>query len=152
MLTIQPLTVDRIAPCASRICATDRAEMDAAGIADARLMLADALPWCTWAEEAQWHGEAIAIFGVRPLPGGEVGVPWMLTMQHMEQAQRAAVARAAWRAVTRMRSEFHTLTNWVHCRNARAIRLIQWLGFTVDERLCGPGAEFRRFHWSRGDV
>jgi hypothetical protein len=149
MLTLHALTFDRVVPCAAELCAADLAELDAAGIADARRMLCDALPLCSWAEEARWHGKSIAIFGVRPLPGGDVGVPWMLTMVHMDTAQRRAVAKAAADAVARMRSEFSTLKNFVHARNARAIRFVQHLGFTVGSDPVGPGAAFLAFSWSR---
>lgn len=152
MLTIQPLTFDRIAYSAAMLCDADLEELDAAGIEDALSMLRDAVPSCLWAEEALWRGEPVAVFGVRPLPGGEIGVPWMLTTQRMEDAGRAAVARAAVRAVRRMRAEFPVLVNWVHARNERAIRLVEWLGFTVSQARCGPGAAFREFMWRRDDV
>lgn len=149
MLTIRELTFDRIAPVAAELCAADMLELDAAGVSDARLMLADALPYCRWAQEALWGDESIAVFGVRPLPGGDVGVPWMLTTGHMDNAQTVAVAKAARRAVQRMQAEFSALTNWVHVRNERAIRFIEWLGFHVKPELCGPGYQFRQFTWSR---
>lgn len=149
MLTTHELTFDRIVPCASNLCAADLAELDAAGIADACAMLSDALPLCSWAEEARWDGKPIAIFGVRPLPGGRVGVPWMLTTVHMTMAQRRAVAKASAAAVARMRAEFSTLKNFVHASNTRAIRFVQHLGFTVGAVPCGPNAAFLPFTWSR---
>ena len=150
MLTIHPLTFDRIVPVAANLCAADLRELDAAGIADATAMLRDALPLCSWAEDARWDGRSIAIYGVRP--HNEAGVPWMLTTMHMEHAERAAVARASVRAVRRMQSEHALLVNWVHAENERAIRFIRWLGFKVNEIPAGNGGQFRKFHWSRAHV
>jgi hypothetical protein len=145
MLTIQPLTTDRIVYCASRLVLADRAELDAAGIGDAAQMLMGAVPECAWAEVALWESEPVAMFGVRPM--GDVGVPWMLTTISMRRAERAPVARAALRAVRRMRDEFAVLQNLIHADNASAIRFVRWLGFTVDPAPTGPGGRFRLFWW-----
>lgn len=147
MLQILPLTFDRIAAVAADICAADQAEMSAAGIADTVGMLREALPNCTWAQEAAWCGQTIAIFGVRPHDG--YGVPWMLTTNHMGVACGAAVAVAARRAVLRMRGEFDRLVNLVHRHNDRAIRFVEALRFTVHREPCGPGGEFYLFDWER---
>lgn len=149
VLTIHPLTADRIEPCISDLCALDRAELDAAGIADADALMRESLSLCEWAHEARWNGEPIAIFGVRAWPEREAGIPWMLTMNHMTRAQARAVASAATDAVARMRNQFPRLMNVVHRHNARAIRFVQWLGFHVEPDLIGPGKEFRLFSWSK---
>lgn len=149
MLTIHDLAFDRIAPLCADLCTADLRELDAAGIEDALAMMSDAVPHCLWAQEARWNDRAVAAFGVRPVPGKPMGIPWMLTTTHMDAAERAAVARAAERAVARMRADFPSLTNWVHAENARAIRFVRWLGFAVDEQLSGRNHAFRRFHWSR---
>lgn len=151
-LTVHELTIDRVVPCLGDLHAADLDELQAAGIVDVHEMLMQALPLCSWAQEARWHGEPIAAFGVRPLPGGDVGVPWMLTMRRMDEAQRVAVARAAVRSVRRMRREFVALVNLVHRHNERAIRFVEWLGFRVEPEFTGPGYAFRRFHWRRDDV
>jgi RimJ/RimL family protein N-acetyltransferase len=149
MLTVHPLTPERIAPCMLSLRPADAEELSAAGIEDAITMLAEAVPDCLWADEARWNDAPIAVFGVRAMPGGEVGVPWMLATTELDNASRAAVARAAVRAVARMRRDFHTLTNIVHAANADAIRFVEWLGFHVEQDLTGPGYAFRQFHWSR---
>lgn len=149
MLTIHPLDYDRIAPCMLSLRPADAEELSAAGVEDVLTMMREALPACSWAHEARWHDVPIAVFGVRPMPGGDVGVPWMLATTELDAASRAAVARASVRAVARMRSEFHTLTNIVHAANADAIRFVEWLGFHVEHELTGPGYAFRQFHWSR---
>jgi RimJ/RimL family protein N-acetyltransferase len=149
MLTVHALSFDRIVSCAADIYAADRDELRAAGVEDATMMLLEAVPECLWAQEARWNGAPIAIFGVRPLPPGEVGIPWMLTTVHMQDAERAAVARAAVRAVRRMRADFPSLMNMVHAHNERALRFVEWLGFHVEHELTGPGYQFRRFSWRR---
>lgn len=149
MLTVHKLTPDRIAPCALELREADRAELDAAGIEDTVTMLMDALPECSWANVAEWDGRPVFMYGVRPLQGGEIGVPWMLSTTHLETAQREAVAWLARRVVRRMRREFDVLTNMVHAENHDAIRFIEALGFTVYENLTGPGYRFRQFIWRR---
>ena len=147
MLQILPLTVDRIAAVAADICAADQAELDAAGIADTVGMLLQAVPECAWVNEARWDGAPVAIFGVRSVGG--MGVPWMLTTNHMGVACGAAVAVAARRAVLCMRADFNRLANLVHRRYARAIRFIEALQFRVIREPAGPGGEFYLFHWER---
>ena len=149
MLTLLPLAADRVVPCLADLAPADRAELQAAGLADSVQQLVDALPTCTWAMEARWHGRAVAIFGVRPMPGSTAGIPWMLTMTGMAQADRAPIARAAVRAVRRMQAEFPRLVNWVHAENERAVRFVAWLGFRVERMPAGPGGRFWIFEWRR---
>ena len=61
---------------------------------------------------------------------------------------RRAMAEVSIAVAERWRREYPRLTNLVHRSNARAIRFIQWLGFTVLRRPCGPGGEFFLFGWS----
>lgn len=149
MLTLSSLTPAAIDDVVMSLRDSDAMELEAAGIADAAAMMHAALPSCAWAELARWNDEPIAMFGVRPLDGNEVGVPWMLTTVHMDRAQQDAVAWAARRAVRRMQREFPALTNLVHKGNAPAIRFIEALGFTLSDQLTGPGFEFRQFWWRR---
>lgn len=150
MLTVRPLAHDRIEEVAARICAADMAELDAAGITDAKGMLREAVPWCAWADEALWNGETVAVFGVRPLAGQySVGIPWMLCMPTIEAAGRQSVARQALREVSRMQEQFDILANYVHRENRRAIQLVQWLGFNVYSQPVGPGGNFYAFRWQR---
>ncbi len=149
MLIVHTLTPDRIAPCALQLREADQAELDAAGVEDVIGMLSDALPDCSWASVAEWNGRPVFMYGVRPLPGGEVGVPWMLSTVHLEQAERVAVARLARQVVARMRAEFPVLTNLIHAENHDAIKFVKWLGFTVSDKLTGPEYKFRQFIWRR---
>lgn len=153
MLTIRPLTFDRIAYAAASLWPADREELDAAGIADCEAMLREALPDCAWAEEARWGDHAIAVYGVRPIAGRmSTGVPWMLTTTHMEGAERMPVFYAARGAVRRMRDQFDVLVNFVHGRNLRAQKFIRCLGFKIDETPTGPNGAFLRFKWERAHV
>lgn len=149
MLTVHTLTPDRIVRCALSLRDADQAELDAAGVDDAAEMLAEALPACSWSFEAQWNDRPVFMYGVRPLPGNEIGIPWMLSTVHLEQAERVAVARLARKVVAQMRAEFPILTNMVHADNEDAIKFIQWLGFEVFDTLTGPGDRFRQFMWRR---
>jgi hypothetical protein len=152
MLTLHEFTAERAEQAARMLCAEDRAELSAARIADPVRMLSEAVPSCAWVHEARWNGEPVAVFGVRPMADdASVGVPWMLTTQRMDMADPSAIAHEARRAVRRMRREYRLLVNWVHWRNARAVRFIEALGFVVEhDSSCGPGGEFRHFWWRRG--
>lgn len=149
MLAVYDLTPDRIAPCAQELREADLAELDAAGVEDTVTMLLDAIPECSWARVAEWNGSPVFMYGVRPLSGGDIGVPWMLSTVHLEKTERVAVARLARKVVAEMRAEFSVLTNMVHCENADAIKFIEWLGFEVSDKLTGPEYRFRQFIWRR---
>lgn len=149
MITVQPLTLDGVQRCIADLRDADREELTAAGIADAMGMMGEALPYCAWAEEAFWFGRPVFMYGVRPMAGGEIGVPWMLSTTALDDAERAAVARLARKTVARMRRDFPVLTNYVHRHNSEAIRFIEWLGFEVRQEFTGPEFAFRQFIWRR---
>lgn len=149
MLHVHDLTPDRIAPVALALREADQAELTAAGIEDTVTMLMDALPECAWARVAEWNDRPVFMYGVRPLAGGEIGVPWMLSTVDLEKAERIAVARLAREVMAQMQAEFPVLTNMVHAENVEAIKFIEWLGFDVSDKLTGPGYRFRQFIWRR---
>ncbi|MGL4576672.1 MAG: hypothetical protein ACRCV9_17935, partial [Burkholderiaceae bacterium] len=149
MLTLHPLTAERLPSCAAQLCQEDQAELVAAGIDNFCQMMESALPDCAWAKEARWKNETIAIFGLVCAPGGEIGVPWMLTMEAMNDAERVTVARVAAREVRAMQQRFPALGNLVHAQHSSAINFIEWLGFHVERAPCGPGDQFYKFSWVR---
>lgn len=95
----------------------------------------------------RWHGRLIALFGCVEQPGG--GIPWMLCTRALADVPRQAMAGISALVVDEWRGQFDALTNLVHRHNARALRFVRWLGFTVDATPCGPGGEFFVFHWRR---
>lgn len=139
---LEPAAASHVRECLNSLCDEDRAELAAAGVVDAQAMLEGQ------AVTAVLDGErCVALFGVNVHQGA--GIPWMLTSTAMAQAERASVARSAMCVVAGMRRDFGHLVNWVHAENRRAVRFIEWLGFTVEPEPVGPGGAFRLFHWRK---
>lgn len=93
-------------------------------------------------------GRLVALFGLQPhpvLPGA--GIPWMLCTRHLEAVPRRRMAAVSVSVVHQWRQQCRLLQNMVHRRNERAMRFVQWLGFTIDRRPFGPGGEFFVFTW-----
>jgi hypothetical protein len=149
MLTTRPLTIDAMWHCMAHLRAADREELEAAG-ADEQSLIEGALEG--WSEEGLWRGRQVFTFGCRPMPGHEIGIPWMLSTEVLSEAERSAVGWLARRVIKRMRSEYPVLTNLVHARNAEMVRFVEALGFTVFKELTGPGYQFRQFIWRRPHV
>jgi len=122
----------------------DAAELAAAGLAGVAAAVAGAeLSALRLAD-----GRLVCLFGCARHPDGTSGIPWMLCTTALASVPRRAMAEVSIAVAERWRREYPRLTNLVHRSNARAIRFIQWLGFTVLRRPCGPGGEFFLFGWS----
>ncbi|MBF0164471.1 MAG: hypothetical protein HQM01_08260 [Magnetococcales bacterium] len=97
-------------------------------------------------------GALVGIFGVGLADHGpDVGVPWLVPAEDLKQ-HAGALLTCSRQFVERWRREYALLQNHVHVGNARSIRWLRWLGFTIDPpRPWGVrGALFHRF-WMRGD-
>ena len=75
-------------------------------------------------------GEPILMFGVVSSPQDFAGVPWMLgskgIYKHTRQLQKEC---RQWLEV--VHSDYDLLFNYVHAENPKAIRWLQWMGFTM---------------------
>lgn len=85
------------------------------------------------------------------LAGIGVGVPWMVTTQHIDKNPRGFL-RASRAVMHEMLQRHYLLVNYVDARNVDAIRWLEWLGAEV-----GPGMPygrsglpFRKFSMVRG--
>ncbi len=93
--------------------------------------------------------EPIAIFGLVPIVGlAHAARPWLLATPRLERYNIRLLRIAPF--VLKQMSEplgITYLENHVHAENARAIRLIEKLGFTVEEAAPwgASGAPFRKF-------
>lgn len=144
MLTIDPARPEDVADLAARITAADAAELAAAGTT-----VQDCLA-STDAMALRLHGALVCLFGVVGHPvSPRGGVPWMLCTDTLAEVSPIAMAQVSDRVVSTWRERFDYLTNLVHRRNRRAVRFVQWLGFTVGKTPCGPGQEFFAFEWRR---
>ena len=124
--------------------AGDAAEVAAFGLTKERA-IADSLARSLWAETYLIEGDvaAIAGLGLSCLLGGH-GVPWLLTGPACERHKRYFLLESR-RQVARMLAEASPLINYVHADYARAVRWLEWLGFTLDAPATIKGAPFRRF-------
>lgn len=142
-LTIHPATADDLVTLDADLCPEDRAEIDAAEFGVSALAGFDA-------KALKWRGRLVCLFGLAGHPGKQgAGVPWMLSTNVLAEVPKSAMARVCRQVVGGWMEERGEMQNHVHSKNARAIRLVRWLGFTVDPEPVGPRGEFYAFHWGR---
>lgn len=147
MLTIDNAPPEAWQELAAALHPDDAAELQAAG-----LTVADAVAGVRL-QALRWHGQLVALFGCAPHPTDPgAGIPWMLCTTTLADVPRVAMALVSDQVVSGWRATHSVLCNFVHRRNARALRFVSWLGFTVGAEPCGPGGEFFLFQWRRGDV
>jgi hypothetical protein len=143
MLTIETLFEPPVDALAASIHPNDAAELAAA-----LLDVPSALQCVHECKAAFWNGQMIAVFGAQPIVDGGA-VPWMLSTTAIDTAGRRDVAYAALLIVRGWMDSYRYLKNMIHQRNDRAIRLVQWLGFTVHDQPIGTGGAFLMFEWRR---
>ena len=87
----------------------------------------------------------ICLFGVSPrsLLTGQ-GHPWMIGTNKIDKNVRK-FARHSHDVIAKMRESYKYLDNWVDARNAKAIRWLKVLGFTIEPAV-SYGIEGRPFH------
>ncbi len=143
MLTINYADCSAIDELAANLHPDDAAELAAAGT-NLHQALRDAP-----LQALRWHDQLVCLFGcVRHPVEAAVGIPWMLCTQALHEVPARQMALISRAVVIEWRAEFRALCNMVHRRNARALRFVNWLGFTVNNEPCGPGQEFFIFDWS----
>lgn len=149
MLTLQRVGPDVIEQLAAALHPADAAELKAAGWTELQRCLAGAS-----LTAMHWRGELLALLGCETHPNEPgSGIPWMLSTDAIERAPHAVVGRACLHLVQGWRQQHRRLANMVHRDNARALRLVAWLGFTInDDEPMGPGGAFWLFEWERPDV
>lgn len=150
-MIIQPLTEEGLAEVLRNLSAEDRAELHAAGLADAEAVFRGARVSSTLSGQVERDGRAVAIFGCTPAPNQGVGIPWMVATPEFRQRPRRAMELSR-QVVGDMQRAYRTLVNWVHVRHTFAMRWLPAIGFTISEDPCGPGGEFRQFEWSADHV
>jgi hypothetical protein len=87
----------------------------------------------------------IALWGVGPLSlSAGKGCPWLLASAHFDHCTRQIV-KLSRPMLARMRAAYPYLENHVDARNRRAVRWLDWLGFSI-EPPAPWGVERRLFH------
>lgn len=139
--TFHKATADDVAALAADLCPEDRAEVEASEFDVSGLVAFDA-------QALRWHGRLVCLFGLAGHPGKQgAGVPWMLSTNALADVPRRGMARVCRQVVAGWMGERESMENHIHRRNARALRLVRWLGFTVGTEPTGPRGEFYAFHW-----
>lgn len=140
-LTIEPATAADVEALGADLCPEDRAEVQASEFDVSALLAFEP-------QALRWRGRLVCLFGLAGHPGKKgAGIPWMLSTNVLAEVPKRAMARVCRQVVAGWMAERGSMENHVHRENARAIRLVRWLGFTVDTTPTGPRGEFYGFHW-----
>jgi len=149
MMTIRPLQVEDIHDIAVAARRADVDEMLAGMGASVPMALSYGLQhslraWVIWHEGYPLAavGDTLAAIGV--------GVPWMVTTNHIDKNPRGFL-RASLAILRETMQRHNQLINYVDDRNVQAIRWLEWLGFTMDAPLPygRHGLPFRKFSITR---
>lgn len=95
-------------------------------------------------------GEIVGVFGIGPSPYG--GAPWMLATDDLfSKGLRGLFSKVSVDVVAGMLEKYQRLENYVAASNKKAIRWLDWLGFSFGKkiRLVDPNVEF--VHFWKGD-
>ena len=86
------------------------------------------------------------------MAGIGVGVPWMITTDHIASDPRGFL-RASRAVLVEMQQRHYQLLNYVDARNTAAIRWLAWLGFVIGDAVPYgvQGLPFRKFHMIRSE-
>ena len=136
MLTVRAATSEDAHYVGTRLRAEDAAEVLLFGL-DGESAIAFSLDRSIVSECLLVDGEPAAVFGIAidDMIGG-TGCPWMLTTPAVERCQ-LAFARATRRLCARCFEMVPRLENLIDARYTRAIKWLQWLGFTVEPEQAG---------------
>ena len=125
--------------------AEDRAEVEATGD-DPKSALLHSIERSTEAWTAFADGRVICMFGIAPPTIlSDMAVPWLLTAEEMPKHKRIFLSRSR-QVVEDWRQQYTLMVNYVDARYAKALRWLEWLGFSMgpDEILGPTGTPFRR--------
>lgn len=142
---ISPEAIDYVL---AHLSPADRAELEAAQLADPAAVFHEAARTAVVAGAFYEDGECVCVWGCNATADPRVGIPWMIGT---DKARLCGVPAAVVspRVVERMRKHFPVLRNVVHRDHTRAIRWLNWLGFRIVREPVGPGGAFYAF--SMGD-
>ncbi len=148
---IVPTEIDHVGIIASNMRELDRQEC----IAAIGLDPADALYYSFTGSENVWtilyKDKPIAIFGVARLSLlSEVGVPWMLGTDELDQAGWPII-RFSRKIIRGLLEYYSKLENYVDARNKKSIKWLRWCGFIIEppEPYGAYRLPFHRFHLDR---
>lgn len=138
-----------IGAMADRLRAGDLAEIEAAGLRPGRAL------WRSYrgsfyTKTAFVDDEIAAVWGLSGSPLGRFGQPWLLTTPAAEKV-KTAFLRTGRQEVAKMLTMCPVLLGYVDSTYHKALRLLEMLGFDLEEPLPfgARGALFRRYRIER---
>ena len=148
-LEITPAAPCHISAMADRLRTGDLAEIEAAGLRPGRALWRS-YRGSIYAKTAFVGGEIAAVWGLSGSPLGMYGQPWLLTTPAAEKA-KTEFLRTGRREVATMLSVCPVLLGYVDTNYRKALRLLEKLGFDLEEPLPfgARGALFRRYRIER---
>lgn len=136
MLSIRPATPEDCRHVAATLRLGDARECEMFGVSALQAM-ETAMHVSIIGECILVDGEPAAVFGLHaPDILAGVGHPWLLTGDVIER-RRIGYARTMRALVQRALDITPRLENVVDARYGRAVALLEWLGFSVEEPACG---------------
>lgn len=146
-------TEEDVAFVAENLRPADLSEAEALGMGPAAPLLLLTVKQSLWFEAIQVDGQVAALYGLGREPrdvGQGVGLPWLMGTSAAD-AFGFKFIRDCRKVVGRMLEDRPALVNFVHVKNERAIRWIEWLGFEFHPPLMVPatGAWLLPFHIAR---
>lgn len=96
-------------------------------------------------------GHVAACWGCGGSYLGTMGVPWLLTSEHVHRISPLKFARLYQKEVYEMLEHFDILTNYVHAEYDEAVRLLSIVGFTIGDLEPLANGVFRRFTMRKAD-
>ncbi len=96
-------------------------------------------------------GEVVACWGIHGTFMGNTGQPWLMTTPGVKKVSPLKFARIYQQEVMEMLKLFPRLVNYVDSEYASAIRLLEIIGFTVEEpqKMGTEGGLYRKFRLER---
>lgn len=128
-----PATIEQALSMMGRIRQADLLEHDAAvgGSIEDSLRTGLNISTQTWAGEVD--GKVICICGVAPVQAmPESGAVWLISADEIERAP-AQFLRLSRQVLKKMLGLYPHLFNFADARNVKALRWLQWLGFSIHE-------------------
>jgi hypothetical protein len=137
---------------AANLRAEDKAEVEAATGWSVEAVLRRSIAASSHVTIAEYEGEPVAVFGLVPISlASGTAAPWLLGTDALG-ALRCSLTRLARLYVSEALRLYPVLVNHVDARNAASVKLLRWLGFSIEEAqpFGARGLPFHRFEL-RGD-
>lgn len=138
---IRLATLEDAFDLAPRLREADRRELEAQGLVDFDVVLAESLAMSDEPLAFEVDGEVLALFGCAP--GQGYGIPWLLGSESLFEHPRVLLS-LPFDYIPVWLAKYGLLQNMVHGENLRSIRWLRRLGFSIGAPFTLPGGS--QFH------